>query len=104
VLVYFSSETAQEWGPGRGDPGDHGGAFWLPGNALLELRMVPPVSRGAAGDAQVRLASAPLSLLHLMLHSYFMYRIALCRCNRCMLVLTRLMEAGFPCQILMNGT
>ncbi|KAK9909661.1 hypothetical protein WJX75_005765 [Coccomyxa subellipsoidea] len=52
VLVYFSSETAQEWGPGRGDPGDHGGAFWLPGNALLELRMVPPVSRGAAGDAQ----------------------------------------------------
>ncbi|EIE22064.1 hypothetical protein COCSUDRAFT_66811 [Coccomyxa subellipsoidea C-169] len=52
VLVYFSSETAQEWGPGRGDPGDCGGAFWLPGNALLELRMVPPVSRGRAADAQ----------------------------------------------------
>ncbi len=55
MLVYFSSETAQEWGPGRGDPGDCGGAFWLPGNALLELRMVPPVSRGRAADAQVGL-------------------------------------------------
>ena len=53
MLVYFSSETAQEWGSGRGKPGEDGGAFWLPGNAVVELRMVPPVSRGPAGDAQV---------------------------------------------------
>ncbi|CAL8461581.1 g1112 [Coccomyxa elongata] len=52
VLVYFGSETAQEWGPGKGDLGDSGGAFWLPNNAVLELCMVPPVSRGAQGDAQ----------------------------------------------------
>ena len=53
--MYFGSETAQEWGPGKGDPGDAGGTFWLPNNAVLELRMVPPVSRGAQGDAQVLL-------------------------------------------------
>jgi hypothetical protein len=53
ILVYFSSETQQEWRQGRGDPGDPGVAFWLPGNALVELLMVPPTSRGSDGDAQV---------------------------------------------------
>ncbi len=53
VLMYFSSETQQDWKPGKREPDDAGGAFWLPGNVLLELHMVPPMSRGQDGDAQV---------------------------------------------------
>ena len=50
--MYFSSETQQDWRPGKREPDEAGGAFWLPGNVLLELQMVPPMSRGEAGDAQ----------------------------------------------------
>ncbi|CAK0747075.1 hypothetical protein CVIRNUC_001740 [Coccomyxa viridis] len=52
LLMYFSSETQQDWRPGKREPDEAGGAFWLPGNVLLELQMVPPMSRGEAGDAQ----------------------------------------------------
>ena len=55
VLMYFSSETQQDWKPGKREPDDAGGAFWLPGNVLLELHMVSPMSRGQDGDAQVTL-------------------------------------------------
>lgn len=53
--MYFSSETQQDWKPGKREPDDAGGAFWLPGNVLLELHMVSPMSRGQDGDAQVTL-------------------------------------------------
>ena len=53
VLMYFSSETQQDWKVGKREPDEAGGAFWLPGNVLLELHMVPPMSRGQNGDAQV---------------------------------------------------
>jgi hypothetical protein len=56
--MYFSSETQQDWKPGKREPDDAGGAFWLPGNVLLELHMVPPMSRGQDGDAQVTLQSS----------------------------------------------
>ena len=55
MLMYFSSETQQDWKPGNREPDDAGGAFWLPGKVLLELHMVPPMSRGQDGDAQVTL-------------------------------------------------
>ena len=53
LLMYFSTETQQDWRPGKREPDDAGGAFWLPGNVLLELQMLPPMSRGRDGDAQV---------------------------------------------------
>jgi hypothetical protein len=53
ILVYFSSETAQAWKSGGREPDQEGGAFWLPGGVVLELRMVPATSRGVQGDAQV---------------------------------------------------
>ena len=53
VLMYFSNETQQDWRQGKREPDEAGGAFWLPGNVLLELHMVPPMSRGQNGDAQV---------------------------------------------------
>lgn len=54
MLMYFSNETQQDWRPGKREPDEAGGAFWLPGNVLLELHMVPPTSRGQDGDAQAR--------------------------------------------------
>ena len=51
--MYFSNETQQDWRPGKREPDEAGGAFWLPGNVLLELHMVPPMSRGRDGDAEV---------------------------------------------------
>ncbi|CAL5219058.1 g818 [Coccomyxa viridis] len=52
LLMYFSNETQQDWRPGKREPDEAGGAFWLPGNVLLELHMIPPTSRGSDGDAE----------------------------------------------------
>ena len=42
--VYFSQQTRQDWQPAQGmEPGQDGGALWLPGNTMLELRMLPTV-------------------------------------------------------------
>ncbi|KAL0043699.1 hypothetical protein WJX82_003553 [Trebouxia sp. C0006] len=57
AMVYFSQETKQLWsanGPKQqqdaGAEAIDGGALWLPGNVVLELQMLPMVSRGAVAD------------------------------------------------------
>ena len=45
-MVYFSQETLHAWRPTTAEPADGGGALWLPGSILLELRMLPPVRGG----------------------------------------------------------
>jgi hypothetical protein len=49
--VYFSQQTRQNWQqPKDMEPGQDGGALWLPGSTMLELRMLPTVSRGQSAD------------------------------------------------------
>lgn len=57
AMVYFSQETKQKWSSSpaeqelAGEQGKiDGGALWLPGNTLLELQMLPMVSRGEVAD------------------------------------------------------
>ncbi|KAL3157302.1 hypothetical protein ABBQ38_001532 [Trebouxia sp. C0009 RCD-2024] len=56
-MVYFSQETKQRWSssPAEQELAEEqgeidGGALWLPGNTLLELQMLPMVSRGEVAD------------------------------------------------------
>ncbi len=49
---------------GKREPDEAGGAFWLPGNVLLELHMVPPMSRGQNGDAQVMFQPSWFDAMH----------------------------------------
>lgn len=57
AMVYFSQETKQLWSANgskqqqdAGAEAIDGGALWLPGNVVLELQMLPMVSRGAVAD------------------------------------------------------
>jgi hypothetical protein len=52
VQTYYVQEGQQKWAPARGKRGDGGVALWLPAGVMVELAMVPRVSRGAVADAQ----------------------------------------------------
>jgi hypothetical protein len=52
VQTYYVQEGQQKWALARGKGGEGGVALWLPGGVMVELAMVPRVSRGAVADAQ----------------------------------------------------
>eukprot|EP00891_Asterochloris_glomerata_P000611 jgi/Astpho2/611/Aster-04455 len=53
VNVFFSQQTEQTWDPpASASLSEDGAAIWLPHRLMVELRMVPAVSRGNDGDSE----------------------------------------------------
>lgn len=49
LMLHYSQETQQAWAAPAAAPED-GAALWLPGQLLLQLRMIPAASRGTEAD------------------------------------------------------
>jgi hypothetical protein len=51
INLYFGQETQQSWRPRKQGLETDGAAIWLPNNALVEIQMIPPQSRGSSADS-----------------------------------------------------